>query len=117
MALAKECVVVLDWHTHCVHVFSRSGTQLSSCISQGRRQDCLVDSPFFFCVDPAENILISDKNNHAIKILTKSGQHIHTIGKHGNKKGEIVLPLGISISRLGTIFVVSDNPNYALQCF
>ena len=115
--VTKECVVVLDWSPNCVHFFSRNGTLLSSCISQGKEQDSLVYHPWFFCLDLAGNIIISDTDHDAIKIFSKRGQHIHTIGKKGEKIGNFIRPFGISISQLGTIFVVSLNPNYSLQCF
>ena len=115
--LTNECVVVLDRSQKCIHFFSRNGTLLSSCISQGEGQDCSVEYPWFFCLDPAENIIISDTDSHAIKIFSKSGQRIHTIGKEGNGKGEFIGSCGICISQLGTIFVVSGNPNYSMQCF
>ena len=81
--LTKECVMVVDWSPNCVHFFSREGTLLSSCISQGMEQDCSVSCPRYFCLDTAKNIIISDTNNHAIKIFSQSGQHIHTVGKVG----------------------------------
>ena len=115
--LTKECVVVLDWSPNCVHFFSRNGILLSSCISQGKEQNCLVYHPYFFCLDLAGNIIISDTVHNAIKIFSQRGQHIHTIGKKGDKIGKFIEPFGISISQLGTIFVVSLNPNYSLQCF
>ena len=115
--LTKECVVVLDWNANCVHFYSRKGTLLSSCISQGEEHDCLVKGPLFFCLDPADNIIISDNRHHAIKVFSKDGQHRHTIGRRGHKMGEFHYPFGVSISRMGAIFVVSSNPNYTLQCF
>ena len=115
--LTQECVVVLDSSPICVHFFSRNGTLLSSCISQGMGQDCWVYSPQFFCLDVAENIIISDTNHHAIKIFSRNGQHIHTVGKEGMERGELSKPFGISISPLGTIFVVSHNVNFPLQSF
>ena len=115
--LTNECVVVLDWSPNCINFFSRNGTLLSSCISRGRGQDCSVEYPYFFCLDPAENIIISDTYSHAIKIFSKSGQRIHTIGKEGNGKGEFIKPYGVCMSQLGTIFGVSENPNYSMQCF
>ncbi|KAI6660694.1 hypothetical protein LOD99_10305 [Oopsacas minuta] len=39
------------------------------------------DEPFFCCFDPAGNILISDHYHHQIKILSPSGELIHTIGR------------------------------------
>ena len=115
--LNPDCVVVLDWSSKCVHLFSRDGDYLSSCISQGYEQNSLVDHPQFFCLDLSGNIVISDGEHHCIKIFTQSGEFIHSIGRIGNKKGEFTTPRGIAISKSGVIIVVSDNLNYSLQCF
>ena len=115
--LTPDCVVVLDRSPKCVHLFSRDGDYLGSCISQGKEQNSLVYHPEFFCLDLSGNILISDCYHHCIKIFTQSGKFIHSIGRKGNKKGEFIKPYGIVISKSGVIFVVSDNPNYSLQCF
>ena len=115
--LTPDSVVVLDRSPKCVHLFSRDGNYLSSCISQGVEQNSLVCRPRFFCLDLSANILISDRDHHCIKIFTQSGEFIHSIGRKGNKKGEFISPCGIAISNSGVILVVSDNPNYPLQCF
>ena len=113
--LTKECVVVLDFEPSCIHTYSRNGTLLTSCISHGTDEGCMLYIPHFLCLDPAGNMFISE--SHVIKIFSKSGQYIHTIGKRGHKKGEFDYLLGDSVSQLGTIFVLSGNPNYPLQCF
>ena len=115
--LSDDRIVVLDHGTKCLHFFSRDGHLLSSCVPQGRTQDSSVNSPHFFCLDAANNIIISDHRNHAIRIFTELGQHIHTIGREGYGKGEFICPMGVCISKLGNIFVVSYNRNYRLQCF
>ena len=114
--LSDDHIVVLDFGTKCFHFFSRDGHLLSSCVPQGYK-DSSVNSPLFFCLDAASNIIISDRYNHAIKIFTELGHHIHTIGRYGNGRGEFIRPLGVCISKLGNIFVVSDNYNYPLQFF
>ena len=110
-------VVVLDASPKCVHFYSKNGQLLNSCISQGQEPHCLVKSPFFFCLDLFGNIIISDCCNHRIKIFSQSEQLIHTIGREGKGIGEFMEPLGICISKLGITFVVSDNPNFSIQCF
>ena len=115
--LTPDCVVVLDWSPKCVHLFSRDGDYLSSCISQGGEQNSLVCFPQFFCLDFSGNILISDCDHHCIKIFTQSGELIHSIGRKGNKKGEFITPRGIAISNSGVIFVLSDHPKFSLQSF
>ena len=115
--LTPDSVMVLDQSPKCVRLFSRDGDYLSSCISQGEKRNSLVCNPWFFCLDLSGNIVISDHWHHCIKIFTQSGEFIHSIGREGNKKGEFIYPCGIAISNSGVIFVVSDNPNYSIQCF
>ena len=99
--LTTDKVVVLDRSPNCIHFFSRSGDLLSSCVSQGEDQGCLVWNPFFFCLDCEQNILVSDLVHHDIKILSNSGELLHTIGREGNGKGEFKSPNGIAISNSG----------------
>ena len=116
--LTPDCqVVVLDCSPECVHFYSRNGHLLSSCVSRGRGPEYLVTIPSFLCMDIAGNLIISDWDNDSIKIISKSGHLIHTIGKKGHGIGEFAFPHGISVSKSGVIFVVSDNANFSIQCF
>ncbi|KAI6657020.1 hypothetical protein LOD99_11233 [Oopsacas minuta] len=108
-------IVVLDQSPNCFHFYSRSGHLISSCITRG--EDGVVHYPVFFSLDVAGNILITDIMCSNIKILSPSGELIHTIGREGHGRGEFIRPFGISISALGTIFVISRNPNFRLQAF
>ena len=113
--VTPNSVVVLDWSPNCIHFFSRSGALLRSCVTQG--EDGMVYNPYFFCLDPAGNILITDLSRNNIKILSPSGQLMHTIEKEGHGRGELYLPYGICLSQTGTIFVVSNSLNFGLQSF
>ena len=113
--VTPNSVVVLDWSPNCIHFFSRSGALLRSCVTQG--EDGIVYIPPFFCLDPAGNILIADLFRNNIKILSPSGQLMHTIGKEGLGRGELLTPWGICLSQTGTIFVISNSNNFGLQSF
>ena len=115
--LTTDKVVVLDCSPNCIYFFSKSGDLLTSCVSQGEGQECLVCGPYFFCLDCEQNILVSDCLHHVIKILSNSGELLHTIGRKGEGKGEFIQPYGISMSKSGILFVLSDNPNHSLQLF
>ena len=114
--LSADRIVVLDWSPLCVHFLSREGHLLSSCVSRGDTKDSL-SNPSFFCLNAADSIIISDCHHHAIKIFTQAGHHIHTLGRQGGKRGEFFSPYGICVTKVGTICVISENPNYSLQCF
>ena len=113
--VTPNSVVVLDLSPNCIHFFSRSGALLRSCVTL--EEDCMVYSPQFFCLDPAGNILVTDYYRHNIKILSPSGQLMHTIGKEGHRRGELYYPFGICLSQTGTIFVVSSSVDFSLQSF
>ena len=101
--LTAESVVVLDWSEKCVHFFSRNGDLLSSCVTQGSKQECMVYFPFFFCLDKDGNFIISDNEHNQIRIVSRSGELIHSIGS------KIKSPFGVAISETGTIYLVSDS--------
>ena len=115
--LSPDTLVVLDRSPNCVRIFSKGGDLLTSCVSQGSEPNCLVNRPFFFCIDPDMNILISDYGHDTIKIFTHSGELIHTLGKKGKSRGELIEPYGIAVSHSGTIFIVSCNPNFTFQSY
>ena len=115
--LTPDSVVVLDRSPKCVHFYSKNGHLINSCISQGQGPDYLVNRPTFLCLDLAGNIIISDYGNSRIKIFSQFEQLIHTIGRKGEEIGEFIKPFGICISKLRTIFILSDNPNFSIQCF
>ena len=116
--LTPDCLLaVLDRSPKCVHFFTRNGHLLSSCVSQGGGPDCLVNLPFFFCIDTAGNLMISDCGRHSIKIVARNDQLLHTVGREGHARGELRFPFGISVSHSGTIFVVSGNDDFSIQSF
>ena len=60
----------------CVHVFSHAGEKLRSLIS--------VSDPWFFCLDAADNIIISKCSAHRIEIVfSKEGNLIKTLSGEG----------------------------------
>ena len=113
--VTPDSVIVLDSSPNCIHFFSRRGELLRSFVTQG--EDDMVYGPRFFCLDAAGNVLTTDRNRHCFKVLSPSGQLIHTIGKKVHGRGELFLPIGISVTQSGTIFVVSNNDNSCLQSF
>ena len=77
----------------------------------------MVRGPSLFCLDTAGNVLITDRKRNSIKILSPSGQLMHTIGKEGHGRGELFLPWGVCVTQLGIISVISYNDNFRLQSF
>ena len=114
--LTADEVYVLCGGNPCLHVFSHAGEKLRSLISQGNKQ-MQVYYPLFFCLDSAENIIISDCLSHRIQIFTKEGYLITTIGEEGQQAGMLYLPRGIALTKELSLVVVSENDNFGIQIF
>ena len=113
--LTADEVYVLCYDRPCLHVFSYAGENLRSLISNGYQMQ--VDEPLFFCLDSAENIIISDFKSHIIQIFTKEGNLITTIGDYGHQAGMLFYPRGIALTKELSLVVLSDNENFGLQIF
>ena len=115
--LTPSLILVLDWSTYCVHMFSSDGdSYIKSIVKKEFDFDMQIKNPFFFCLDRAENLLISDGNN-LVRVYSREGNSIYRLGGKGDKPGKFKKPNGIAVSYSGLLYVVSDNPNHVLQCF
>ena len=115
--LTTEGVIVMDHSPNCIHFMSRDGQFTRSIISQGDGDGCLVFNADFFCLDHSGNIIISDRKHDSVKIFSKDGELVHSIGTHGLRRGEFIKPKGICMNWKGVIYVVSENPEQVLQAF
>ena len=76
-----------------------------------------VTDPFCFCLDAAENIIISDFLAHRIQIFSKEGNLINTIGEFGQQPGMLDNPTGLALTKELSLVVVSYTENFTLQIF
>ena len=111
--LTADEVYVLCVDNPCLHVFSHAGEKLRSLLSSGNQMQMNCHS--CFCLDSAENIIISDWLSHRILIFTKEGNLITTIGEYGQQVGMLHRPRGIALTKELSLVVVSENENFGLQ--
>ena len=113
--LTADEVYVLCEDNPCVLVFSHAGERLRSLVSRGNQMQMI--NPFFFCLDAAENIIISDSLAHRIKIFSEEGNLIKTIGEEGQHPGMFYFPTGLALTKELSLVVVSNNKNFTLRIF
>ena len=113
--LTPNEVYVLCCISPCMLVFSHAGEKLRSLITQGKGMQ--IKSADYFCLDSKENSLISDWGNNQIRIFSKEGTRLHTIGGPGGEVGMFFNPRGIVITKNSNLIIVSRNYNYTLQIF
>ena len=95
-----------------VHMLDHNGTYIKAVVSLDQKIHA-----WFFCLDMANNILISDWSHHVIRVYDENNAILHSIGKTGHDRGEMHWPYGIATTKGGKLILASGNKNYALQTF
>ena len=99
----------------CMHVLTLEGDKIHSLITCGEGMDVL--HPYFFCLDPLNNFVLSDDESHSIRVFSPEGNLLHAIGRKGHQPGMLSEPTGVAITPNGRLVCVSRNHNYHLQIF
>ena len=116
LKLSHDRIYVLCPHKNpCMLVLSIEGDMLHSLISCGQEMDVL--RPWFFCLDRNNNIVISDREIHCIRVFSPAGDLLHRIGREGHQQGMFCELSGIAITPNGKLVCVSHNKNYGLQIY
>ena len=101
-------VVVYESSSRCI-VYNREGEMLylfSSQIPPAYRTNLAVTSDNL--------VLVSDKYNHEIKMLTMEGKFCKSVGQEGSGPLHFNLPSGIAVHPSGRVFV-ADTKNHRIQ--
>ena len=99
----------------CVLVFSYAGERLRSLVSSGYQMQ--MTDPDYFCLDAAENIIISDFADHRVQKFSKEGNLIEMIGEEGHQPEMLYYPKGLALTKKLNLVVVSNNNDFTLQVF
>ena len=113
--LTPDEVYVLCWDSPCILVFSHAGEKIRSLFTWGT--DMQIGLAHFFCLDRKQNLLINDWWNNEVRIFSKEGTHLHTIGERGHEVGMFYFPQGMVLTKNLNLIIVSENNNYRLQIF
>ena len=97
----------------CILVFSHAGEMTRTLITRG----CGIQVFQFFCLDAEHNLLINDWGAHDVKIFSKEGTHLQTLGQTGQERGMLDTPRGIALTKSLNLVIVSNNNNFGLQIF
>ena len=113
--LTRDEMYVLCNTSPCVLVLSHAGEITRSLATTG--DGMLVSNPLFFCLDAEQNLLISDFGAHDMKIFSKDGTHLHTVGQEGHEREMFCRPKGIALTKDMSLVIASYNNNFGLQIF
>ena len=115
--LTSNEIVVLFLCNPCVSLYTYSHQLIRKMIPIGQYNPVLIRVPFFFIIDEAANILITDIRSNCVSVFSFGGELIHRFGREGVERGEFKRPRGIAIDSQGRIIVSSLGPNHCIQIF
>ena len=107
--------VLCPYNNSCLLVLTLEGDKLHSFITCEKGMDVIL--PYFFCLVPVNNFVISDYESHSICVFSPEGNLLHTIGREGHQPGTFYKPTGVAITPNGRLVCASKNENYCLQIF
>ena len=113
--LRDRLYVLCPLSNPCMLILTLEGDMLHSLITHGERMD--VIRPYFFCLDPLNNFVISDCRSHSIRVFSPEGNLLHTIGREGHQPGMFYDPRGVAVTPNRKLVCVSRNMEYGLQIF
>ena len=113
--LTRDEMFVLCGISPYILVFSHAGEMTRSLVTRGYGMQ--VSNAWFFCLDAKQNLLISDSRAGNVKIFSKDGILLHTIGQKGHGRGKFDQPTGIALTKSLNLVIVSSNDNFGLQIF
>ena len=111
----RNKVFVLDCSDPCMFVFNSEHKLTNRLVSRGEGKQ--TESSYYFDVDRAYNIVLSDYQGHCVYVFNQKGEQLHRIGKEGQGVGEFYYPFGIALDSTGGIIVVCEKENNCLQIF
>ena len=113
LKLAPSLFIVLFYKCpYSVQSFSRDGNLMHLIVSQEQ----LIEASYF-CLDRHMNIVISDRRAHNVKVFSREGQLVATIGHEGTEPGKFHSPQGIDINKEGLVVVVDRKDSHKIQFF
>ena len=113
--LTSDEVVVLTPGDPCVRYYNYSHQLIRQIIPRGEGN--LVMNPLYFCLDKANNILMTDFATNCVLIFSDRGELIHKFGQEGEDRGEFIEVRGIALDSEDRIIVASHNPKHCIQLF
>ena len=113
--LTRDEMYVLCKSSPCVLVLSHAGEMTRSLVTRGDGMQ--VSNALFFCLDAEQNLLISDFIAEDVKIFSKDGTYLHTVGQEGHERGMLYHPKGIALTKDLNLVIVSNNNNFCYKYF
>ena len=106
-------VVVSEYHSHCISVYSRTGEKIRSFGFKGSSTG-QFQHPRSVAITSDNYIFIADTKNHRIQMFTMEGRFVKSVGLKGLEPLQFKYPSGIAVHPSGRVFI-ADSLNHRIQ--
>ena len=103
-------IIVADSGNKLIKIFSPSGEYLRNFVGAST-----FVTPYH-CIQLSQHFIVSEWDDHSIKMFDLEGKFISKFGKQGNKDGEFNYPRSLLVSKEGLLLVCDCN-NHRVQVF
>jgi sugar lactone lactonase YvrE len=116
--VTPDRMYVTDLKGHNVRVYDKRSRELLLSIPRAGCDDSeMLFSPTNLAVDaPRRRLYVSDMGAFRVQVYDLDGEHLGSIGRHGDRPGEFARPKGVAVDDAGRIFVV-DAALQTVQIF
>jgi hypothetical protein len=76
-----------------------------------------VDLPYCMVWDPDHRLLVVDRTNSRIVVLSENGERLQQIGAAGQGEDELLYPAGLALAAADRTLSVLDSGNKRVQIF
>ena len=98
-------IVVTEYGNNRIQVVTQQGETISIFGGSGPEK---LDHPTS-CIPYKNMFLVSDADNHCIKVFDQSGNFLYKFGTQGNQDGQFNLPYGMLVDRSSNLLVCDSN--------
>ena len=106
----EQFVFVIDCQNHRLKKYDLHGKLIKSVGMYGD-DDCQFDEPQYALVTPDGHLIVADTNNHRLQIFDQDLQHTRTVRVTNANRVRTFLPLWMSLSLAGELFIKNDLMN------
>lgn len=123
LALVDDHVFVVDRYNHCIHVFNANTLDHITAFGGPGQEPGMFNQPVGIAVGEGGVLWVADNENHRVQALTRTGQHIKTLGFTGmisNDPGSFFCPCGVATythPQHGELVLVSEWGGHRVQVF
>lgn len=94
-------VYVSDWEKSRIYVYQSNG----KCVNTIGKDDGFLKFPAGITFDRRGRLLVTDRGNHCVWVLTPEGELVEKIGR----AGQLRYPYGVAVKPDGTVFVTESG--------